>query len=340
MIQQLKLKKIVFPLIVIVLLLIIITGLGIGSRQRHNTFKMLIVGDSIGEGAGASGPSLKWYKYLAPYMNEPYGIKLDITNVSMGGNSSYAGYARVMELDEGEDYDLAVICYGENDQIEDFSFYYESILKAVQDKYPACKLMTILESSQRDYTEKIKIIETLSAYYGAYVVDTIAAFRDSGRTYEELCDDGTHPNDEGQKVYYETVKEQLDIFLKQKDVSAVPVQKPYDLEVVNYTDFKYYSTDDFQKAGEYACELEMSIPAGRLGIDYTTVKGVNLITVYADGQKISEKEIGWDNDLSLRFIEVMSDKCKVDSKIRIEFSSPEQMEAFHGIIVNRYEELE
>lgn len=120
----------------------------------------------------------------------------------------------------------------------------------------------------------------------------------------------------------------------------MPVQKPYDLEVVNYTDFKYYSTDDFQKAGEYACELEMSIPAGRLGIDYTTVKGVNLITVYADGQKISEKEIGWDNDLSLRFIEVMSDKCKVDSRIRIEFSSPEQMEAFHGIIVNRYEELE
>ena len=137
MIQQLKLKKIVFPLIVIVLLLIIITGLGIGSRQSHNTLKMLIVGDSIGEGAGASDPSLKWYKYLAPYMKEAYGIKLDITNVSMGGNSSYAGYARVMELDEREDYDLAVICYGENDQREDFSFYYESILKAVQDKYPA-----------------------------------------------------------------------------------------------------------------------------------------------------------------------------------------------------------
>lgn len=71
-----QIKKIVFPLIVIVLLLIIITGLGIGSRQRHNTLKMLIVGDSIGEGAGASGPSLKWYKYLAPYMKEAYGIKL------------------------------------------------------------------------------------------------------------------------------------------------------------------------------------------------------------------------------------------------------------------------
>ncbi len=44
------------------------------------------------------------------------------------------------------------------------------------------------------------------------MADTIAAFNDSGRPYEELCDDGTHPNDEGQKVYYETVKTQMEAF--------------------------------------------------------------------------------------------------------------------------------
>lgn len=323
----------------IIAAVILIAGAGFWAVQRQNghTLKLLIVGDSIGEGAGASDPSLKWYKYLIPYMKDAYGTKLDITNVSMGGNSSYAGYVRVMELEDSEDYDLAIICYGENDQQEDFPLYYESILRAVRGKYPSCKLMAILESSQKDYTEKIKAIEALGAYYSAYVADTIGAFRDSGRAYEELCDDGTHPNDEGQKIYYETVKEQMDIFYKQKDVPAAPLPEPFNLEVVNYTDFKYYSADDFERVEEYACELEMSIPFGRLGIDYTTVKGVNLITAYADDQKICEKEIGWNNDLSLEFIEVLKDECKVDSKIRIEFSSREQMEAFRGLIVNRHE---
>lgn len=323
----------------IIAAVIIIAGTGFWAvrQQNSHTLKLLIVGDSIGEGAGASDPSLKWYKYLIPYMKDTYGVKLDITNVSMGGNSSYAGYARVMELEDSEDYDLAIICYGENDLQEDFPLYYESILRAVRDKYPSCRLMTILESSQKDYTDKIKAIEALSAHYGAYVADTIGAFRDSAKAYEELCDDGTHPNDAGQKVYYETVKEQIDIFYGKKDIPATPVPEPFIPEVVYYTDFKYYPAEGFQKAGEYACEMEMSIPFGRLGIDYTAVKGVNLITAYADGQKICEKEIGWNNDLSLEFIEVLKDGCKVDSKIRIEFSSREQREAFRGLIVNRYE---
>lgn len=91
-------------------------------------------------------------------------------------------------------------------------------------------------------------------------------------------------------------------------------------------------------ADGYAYELEIELPSGRLGIDYTTVKGVNLITVYTDGQKICEKEIGWNNDFTLDFIEVIEDTCKADSNIRIEFSSKEQMEAFHGLIVNEYKQ--
>lgn len=330
-----KSKKI--RIIILAIVLVAITML-IGAReikrQSTNILKVLIVGDSIGEGAGASDPSLKWYKYLIPYMKETYGVKLDITNVSMGGNTSYAGYVRVMELDEKENYDLAIICYGENDKPENFSLYYESILWAISNKYPTCKLMTILESSQRDYTEKIRTIQNLSGHYNAYVADTIAAFHESGRPYEELCDDGTHPNDEGQKVYYETVKTQMDVFYSEKNQPLLPKIETVNPELTCFNNFKYYSINDFRKIGEYTYELETSIQSGMLGIDYTCVKGENIISIYADDQMICEKQIVWDNDFTLQFIERITDDCEVKKKIKVIFSSKEQMEAFHGISVN------
>lgn len=331
-------KKVKITLLIL-LVILIISGVALAATMRSDahTLRVLIVGDSIGGGAGASDPSLKWYKYLIPYMKDTYGIKLEITNVSMGGNSSYAGYARVMELEDGENYDLAIICYGENDQVEDFSLYYESILWAICDKYPSCRLITILESSQRDYTEKIRTIESLSAHYGAYVADTIAAFKDSKKSYEELCDDGTHPNDAGQKIYYETVKTVMDDIYSQRDMPEVRRPNPVNPEIAGFKNFRYYPAEQFKKTEEYAYELEMKLPTGRLGIDYTTVKGINLITLYADEKRICEKEIGWNNDFTLDFIEVMEDTCEVNSKIRIVFSSKEQMEAFHGMTVNEYE---
>lgn len=324
----------VFLILTVVFFLMILIGVGIAKTQDSNVLKVLIVGDSIGEGAGASDPTMKWYKYLIPYMKDTYGVKLDITNVSMGGNTSYAGYVRVMELDEKEDYDLAVICYGENDRPESFALYYESILWALSNKYPSCKLMTILESSQRDYTEKIRTIQRLSEHYGAYVVDMIAAFNDSGKIYEELCNDGTHPNDEGQKLYYETVKSLMDVFYAERKQSTMPKIEAVNPEVIKFKNFKYYSIEDFQKVDECTYELETEMLPGTLGIDYTCVKGENIITIYTDDQMICEKPVVWNNDFTLRFIEKVMDDCEIKAKIKIVFSSKEQVEAFHGVIFN------
>lgn len=328
-------KSKVLIIVVVLIVVMVLFGLGVVKRQNSHSLKVLIVGDSIGEGAGASDPVFKWYKYLIPYMKEAYGVRLKITNVSMGGNTSYAGYARIMQLDDEEDYNLAIVCYGENDKPEDFSLYYESILRAINLKYPSCKLITILESSQRDYTDKIRTIQSLSEHYDAYVADTIAGFQSSGKTYEELCDDGTHPNDEGQKVYYETVRALMDVYYAEREQMAEHVVGAVNQEVVFLDNFQYYSVDDFRKNDEYTYELEADIPLGMLGIDYTSVKGTNRITIYADGENICDKQIGWENDFTLRFIEIAANECEVHSAIQIVFSSKEQMEEFHGIIFSR-----
>ena len=322
-----------FLLAILLFMIVILIGLGFIRRHEENIVKILIVGDSIGEGAGASDPSLKWYKYLIPYMKDTYGVKLDITNISMGGNTSYAGYARVMELDDKENYDLTIVCYGENDKPEDFSLYYESILWAIHYKFPSSRIITVLESSQRDYTEKIRVIQELSEHYDACVADTIAAFRDSGRAYEELCDDGTHPNDEGQRVYYETVKPLVDEFYAKRDQTLEEEIEAVNKELINYEKFSYYSLDEFKKIDECTYELETVTEGGILGIDYTYVKGESRISIYINDQNLCDKQLVWENDFTLRFIEKVTDKVETDSKIRIVFSSREQAKAFHGIII-------
>lgn len=73
----------------------------------------------------------------------------------MGGNTSYAGYVRTMALNDGVDYDLAIICYGQNDALEGFSTNYEAVIRAIERKYSDCSIISTLESSQREYTEKM-----------------------------------------------------------------------------------------------------------------------------------------------------------------------------------------
>lgn len=178
---------------------------------------ILIVGDSIGATAGASSDATRWTNLLAAELRSKYGVRVSMTNVSMGGNTSYAGYVRTMMLDDGmtaeryqslsagerfEDYDLAIICYGQNDREENFSMYYESIIRAIRQKYSKCSIISILESSQRDYTNKMREIQNLCSHYDIPVADTIWVFSDSGKSYEELATDGVHPNDEGQKIYF------------------------------------------------------------------------------------------------------------------------------------------
>lgn len=61
---------------------------------------ILIIGDSIGAGAGSSKADQTWANRLRDALAKDYDVNVHMTNVSMGGNSSYAGYARIVFLDD------------------------------------------------------------------------------------------------------------------------------------------------------------------------------------------------------------------------------------------------
>lgn len=160
---------------------------------------VLIVGDSIAEnGQGEKG----WCTLLQNNLRKTYNNRVSFANVSMGGNVSYAGYVRTMALNDDVDYDMAIICYGQNDGTDGFSTNYESIIRAIRSKYPDCSIISILESSQREYTEKMTTIQSICEHYSIPVADTIASFNNSGKAYDDLTGDGVHPNEAEQPLYH------------------------------------------------------------------------------------------------------------------------------------------
>lgn len=295
---------------------------------------ILVVGDSIGEGTGSQTKEKRWFVQLENDLQSTYGVDVTLTNVSMGGNTSYAGYVRTMQLDDGISYDLAILCYGQNDPFEGLSTYYEAMIRAVRAKYPDASILSILESSQREYTQNITTIQALCEHYGIPTADTIAPFQ---ADYDSLTDDGIHPNDAGQDIYFQTVREIIDQNVsagtgKMGDVAAV------NSNVNQFDQFVWYGVDNdttsgtgFERVDDLTYVLSNVSGSGILGIDYTYKSGENKADIYLDDQLFESPTITFDYDFSQRHILVVGTDCTVNQQIRVVFSSSEQADGFHGM---------
>ena len=287
----------------------------------------IVVGDSIAQnGQGDNG----WCTLLQNHLRKTYGVRAALTNVSMGGNTSYAGYVRTMVLNDDVDYDLAIICYGQNDGIDGFSTNYESIIRAIRSKYPDCSIISILESSQRTYTEKMTTIQNICEHYSIPVADTIDAFNNSGKAYDDLTKDGVHPNDAGQEIYFETVKAVID------DNVAASTGKMSDVDVINadvhkFDNFVWYdASSDFERVDDLTFSLRIAA-SGVLGMDYNFESGDNKADIYVDGELFKSPTVTFSYDFSQRHILVVSDECTVKNEIRVVFTSKEQADGFKGM---------
>ena len=291
---------------------------------------VLVVGDSIGAGAGTQTEGQQWYTQLQSYLKTVNNGSVSVTNVSMGGNASYAGYVRTMALNDDVGYDLAIICYGQNDGADGFSTNYESIIRAIRSKYPDCSIISILESSQREYTEKMTTIQSICEHYSIPVADTIAAFNNSGKAYDDLTGDGVHPNEAGQEIYFETVKAVINDNVT-ASTGKVTDTDVIDADVHKFDNFVWYGADnDFKRIDDTTFTLNASV-SGILGIDYTYESGDNKADIYVDGELFESPTVTFDYDFSQRHILVVSDDCTVKNEIKVVFNTKEQTDGFKGM---------
>ena len=170
---------------------------------KGKPISILVAGDSIGAGAGSSKPEHNFANLLKARLLLKYGVTATVLNTSMGGNFSYSEYIRVSMLPKNDNFDLVILCCGENDLTsESLGKTYEALIRTIKRKYPSAEIISILESSQKAYTKKIKTIQSLAKHYGIPTVDTIEPFTNGQNgEYESLTRDGIHPNDKGYTIY-------------------------------------------------------------------------------------------------------------------------------------------
>ncbi|MCR5486103.1 MAG: SGNH/GDSL hydrolase family protein [Lachnospiraceae bacterium] len=300
---------------------------------RGQEIRVLVIGDSIGAGTGAS-EGMGWAEQLKQALSEKYGSIVNVDNASLGATTSYAGYVQVMLGGEDVPYDLAIVCYGHNDDEKGFSREYESILHAIRSKYPSAAILPILESSQREYTAKIREIQDLSAHYGLMVSDMIGAFSESGASYESLTADGVHPNDAGYALYCDTLM---------KAVSArADSYEAYEKQETSPVNENMEEFDHFYYIPKEACipsddGLSLTIPfsaemTGKPGLDLDLVFSTG-ITLEVDGNPFYSGEIQWTQGYRLHNIIRLGDReCRIRQSVTLRFTSREAADGFRGLV--------
>ena len=294
---------------------------------------ILIVGDSIG--------AQEWPNLLVSDLENMYGISIKLTNISMGGNSSYyAGYARLMALDyeaadQAADYDLVIFCYGQNDGISDFGQHYEGMIRAARFKYPGASMISILESSQKGYTEKIQIIQELAEHYEILIADTIEPFMtgDYG-AYDQLTDDGIHPNAAGQEIYKNVIAEVIHQAVKAGLGHSRWNNSPVHDNIEKFDHFAWFKADEFQREGNTFTLKLKEIITGTLAIYSYRVPGENAYQIYVDNTEIFNHEFDWPYGFCQAYIVEIADNCTVNSAVRISFETETQADGFQGICFN------
>ena len=142
---------------------------------------MLVMGDSVISGEGASGDDTTWIAQLKAYVEDKYLSggdytgTMSVTNLAAEGSTVVKGYFTAMELDDGVDYDLAVLCFARDDADKDYGVYFEALVRAIHYRYPDCAVISVLEATEGGHTNKMMSMETVCKYYDIPVADTFAA---------------------------------------------------------------------------------------------------------------------------------------------------------------------
>ncbi len=299
---------------------------------------LLIVGESIS--------AQDWSADIAEQIKWNFGAECNITNLSMGGNTCYAGYVRTMIHADGE-YDLAVICFGQNDPAEDFSTYYEAVIRTILEKNPGIEIMAVLESSERTYTEKLKSIIELAEYY-----EIALAERPERR--------GVHPGELGKELYLDTVMDVLfdhveknvykelsfpgkstqesQISDRQKTESIVPAMHP---ETAVLGKCSFIPAELFSRIDDKRYSFYISDFKGVMGIYCARLPGNNYIQFFYNGELIGEYSEEFNHTFLQEMIFLVDRNIhEISGTIDVVFNSTENAESFRGMAFSCAEETE
>ena len=299
--------------------------------KNKQPLRLMVVGDAIAAGRGASQKENGWPELLADGFERRFGSQTALNNAAMDPASVYTTYAEVMGTgqDDQDAYDMAIICCGREDNENSFGQGYEAVVRAIHKKYPAC---TILAVKEHDLAVGSAIDQGQDTVNKAYKVRTVDMRKAFAGQEDQLLDETGSPNDAGHRKYAQVLFAAVHRQVEKGSQDQVPDREPVFKESAAYENYTYYGADQFTRVNNTSYELKTGHLTGMLGIDYLAYDRDESVVIGLDQQSFALSGLNLSED-SKQLIRLVKSNFTVNDKITVSFRDKEQADAFGGLIV-------
>jgi hypothetical protein len=244
---------------------------------------VLIVGDSIAKGEGASESSTKWFHRLTGSIEDLYGSKATIDTLTEENADVFKGWHTYSQAQE-KSYDLILVVYGQEEVTEwdnpnEFAYFYEGLLRKIMMDNPKAEIMAVVENALDN--KRANMIKQLADHYNLSYADTRLAFDQSSLELEDLTMDGILPNDAGYALYSDQIfrmirtftygnkmnDHQVDAFLFEQAETLENVVVNSNIELING-------------------EVSLNFSGSLLALSFQAGESFGIADVYLDGKYI------------------------------------------------------
>jgi|GEM_PF-2013953 len=297
---------------------------------------ILVLGDSVSKGTGADDGK-SFVERLQKYIEKTYNNKCTVDNLSLSG-TTYTGIVSAGVRNNYDDYDLCILCYGENDKFKTLSSHYESLIRKVQTLYPKCEIISVIETMLEETPSKISVIKNLCSYYSIPYADVVTAFNKSGKSDSQLFTKSDHPSNTGHKIYYQTIKKIIEerIANQQFEVTSAP-SSTMNSDANKFDKLKYYSSDQMTRVNDYTYKFKAPM-SGNVGLDltYTVNPRAFSVTYWIGSKKLgpySHYAKATTKKDNRHMWSVTRGNCTKGQTITVTFGSKAAADKFYGIII-------
>jgi lysophospholipase L1-like esterase len=191
--------------------------------------RIVLMGDSITFGSNASGKGMSWAERLDDYLEASFEGKYEIINSAVEGETAPEGLERIEDGVIKYTPDIVFVGYGTNDCTKEAGKYtndyytfesnMEDIAEAIRSQTNAMAVFNlappvneelcnddVIAIHNRDIEAYNTVVKRICGSMMLPFIDHYHAFMGNG-DYTGLIDaDGIHPNNEGHRVMFETIK--------------------------------------------------------------------------------------------------------------------------------------
>lgn len=311
--------------------------------KEGRAINIIVIGDGIGASWGATSEANKWYNVLADKLQKKY--KGSITTTKLNGEIATVvrGWVELNRAELSEGQDLALICFGQNDNGRlsptQFAIFYESLIRKLKKHNPDIDIIPIIESSIKSDNSYTEVIKKLSKHYDFTYVDTMTAFNNYEGGYGSLSDDGILPNDKGYSYYADLMEECIAKNIasrkKAKNVKDTLYQSN---KLDNFTlNTSPTSNNGFDKNEVFSSStvgstLVFESDKDTLIAYYTTDPKGGKIKVYVDNELVKEIDT-YLNNVSVTKAEIIAENLTGKHEVKFEVSSVKGYNYNDGIVI-------